>query len=255
MAGKYIVEPKTGSITYLGTSEKVKGNHENMPSRTNAYLKTDERGHIQASSLSGCNKSYNIVPQAADLNHGSYYSMEQGERMVLNHGGTVETEKVAYASNQPGNRPDAFLVNDVVTYDDGQRQEIHFSFSNLTNAEQDGMNAELEEQDVDIFNFVSNPDDALRDSMTAEEYTGLMEKTDAELLNITDMYEKHAEISIPTEPSYEPTVGQNESTVSWEYGTVSEAEIEIDEYSCETSELSIEDDGAGESMEMSVDDE
>ena len=51
----------TGAITYVGTSEITKGNHNNMPSRTEAYRETDERGHIQASSLSGSNKSNNVV--------------------------------------------------------------------------------------------------------------------------------------------------------------------------------------------------
>lgn len=63
------VDPETGTIIYNGPSELTKGNHTNMPHRTESYLPTDERGHIQASSLGGSNSRENIVPQSADLNH------------------------------------------------------------------------------------------------------------------------------------------------------------------------------------------
>lgn len=72
-----------GTITYTGSSEITKGNRNNMPQRTEAYLPTDERGHIQASSLGESNKMENVVAQSAELNHGVYYSMEKGERTWL----------------------------------------------------------------------------------------------------------------------------------------------------------------------------
>ena len=197
MAGNNSIDAK-GSITYVGTSEITKGNHNNMPSRTEAYRETDERGHIQASSLSGSNKSNNVVPQSADLNHGAYYSMEQGERTALNNGATIQSEKTAYVSNQPGGRPDAFIVNDTVSYMDGQTQNIHLSFSNLTNVEQNGMNAESSVQASDMYDALPNPGDGLRESMPSDEYAQLMEETDSLLPNISDVYTAHIEI-IPTE--------------------------------------------------------
>ena len=36
---------------YNGPSEITKGNHDGMPHRDSSYLSTDEREHIQASSL------------------------------------------------------------------------------------------------------------------------------------------------------------------------------------------------------------
>ena len=45
------VDPKTGTVTYRGSCEITKGDHSSMPRRTDAYLETDERGHLQASSL------------------------------------------------------------------------------------------------------------------------------------------------------------------------------------------------------------
>lgn len=188
MAGHNCIDPKTGTITYSGPSELTKGNHNGMPARTNAYLSTDEKGHIQASSLSGTNEPDNVVPQAADLNHGSYYSMEGGERNALKNGSKIDSEKIAYVSNQPDQRPDAFMVNDTVTYADDQIQIIHLSFSNLTNAEQEGMNTESFIKAVDMFDALPNPGDSLRSSMSNTEYAALMEETDAVLPDVQDMY-------------------------------------------------------------------
>lgn len=184
------VDQETGTITYRGGSEITKGDHSFMPHRTDAYLETDERGHVQASSLGGSNQPDNIVPQAADLNHGGYYQMEMGERSVLKDDGQIESEKIAYVGNQPGDRPTAFMVNDIVTYADGQTQEVHLSFSNLTNAEQESMNAESSVAASDLYDVYPNPGDELRGSMTSDEYSVLMEETDASLPGVRDMYEE-----------------------------------------------------------------
>lgn len=214
MAGKNIVD-SNGTITYVGASEITKGNHNNMPSRTDAYLETDERGHIQASSLGGSNKPDNVVPQSADLNHGAYYSMEQGERAALNNGAEIQSEKTAYISNQPSGRPDSFIVNDTVSYADGQTQNVHLSFSNLTNAEQNGMNMESTEKVSDMYDAFPNPGDSLREVIPADEYAQLMEETDSSLPNVSDLYEEHIEIT-PTD-----------SVADWDYiSSTSETTIE-----------------------------
>ena len=57
------VDPATGSKTYNGPSVLTKGNHNNMPSRTDAYLPTDERGHIQASSLGAATRRITSRPR------------------------------------------------------------------------------------------------------------------------------------------------------------------------------------------------
>ena len=205
-----------GTITYMGTSDITKGNHNNMPQRTEAYLETDERGHIQASSLGGSNKTENVVPQSAELNHGAYYSMEKGERAALINGAAIQSEKIAYVSNQPGGRPDAFIVNDTVSYGDGQTQNIHLSFSNLTNAEQSGINAESVAQVSDMYSELPNPGDNLREVMPSEEYAQLMEETDALLPNVGDFYTEHIEIDM------------SESSGVWEYNASSEAVTDTD---------------------------
>ena len=166
------VDPRTGTITYNGPSVTTKGNHNNMPGRTSAYLSTDDRGHIQASSLGGSNKSDNVVPQSSDLNRrgGSYYSMEEGERAALKNGAAIQSEKIAYVNGQPGNRPEALMINDSITYSDGQTQTVHLSFANMTNAEQEALNAESIAQASDMMDAYPNPGDELRASMSPEEY-------------------------------------------------------------------------------------
>lgn len=210
------VDPKTGTVTYRGPSEITKGNHSHMPSRTEAYLETDERGHIQASSLGGYNNRNNVVPQSADLNHGGYYSMEQGERTALKNGSTVQSEKIAYASVQSGSRPDAFMVNDTITYADGKTQNIHLSFANMTNAQQEGVNAESVVQCTDMFAEYANPEDTLRENIPTAEYTELMEETDTILPNISDMFDEHVSASSISV----------EETAEWDFDTVVESSAE-----------------------------
>lgn len=193
-AGYSTVNLHTGTKTYVGPSVVTKGNHSHMPARDSSYLTTDERGHIQASSLSGDNSKVNIVPQAKDLNHGAYLSVENGERDALVKGNTIETEKVAFSSNQPGHRPDAFMVNDTITMSNGQQQEVHHSFANMQNSEQEHLNAELDRHS-DMLD-APNPGDTLRDGMSTEEYTELMEVTDNELMDLRDEYQVDEFVSV-----------------------------------------------------------
>lgn len=172
---------------YNGPSEITKGNHDGMPHRDSSYLSTDERGHIQASSLGGSNTRDNVVAQARDVNHGGYLSMEKGERAALENN-TIQSEKIAFATNQPGNRADVFMVNDTVTNSSGQSQNVHLSFANMTYAEQESMNETAISKASDMLDADPNPGDSLRESMSSEEYAGLMEETDATLPNIEDMY-------------------------------------------------------------------
>lgn len=181
------VDSRTGTISYTGESVITKGSHAGMPPRTAAYGSTDERGHIQASSLGGSNRADNVVPQARDLNHGAYYQMEQGERAALREGASIQSEKIAYTS-QPEGRPDAFMVNDTISFPDGQTQTVHLSFANLMNAEQEAMNTEISTQAADLYDAQPNPGDALRDSMSLVEYGALMEEMDAALPSVQDHY-------------------------------------------------------------------
>lgn len=209
------IDPETGTKAYNGPSTLTKGNHDHMPARDGSYLPTDERGHIQASSLGGSNKPDNIAPQAKDLNHGSWYNMEAAERDALSphNGCTIESEKTAFASNQPGNRPDAFTVNDSVTFPDGQNQTVNLSFANMQNNEQAAINEEVNTQASDMLDEFPNPGDSLRDSMSPEEYAELMEETDAALPNIVDYYAEWDYQGVPNS-----TAETGEATADWDGG-------------------------------------
>lgn len=200
-SGYSTIDPNTGSVNYKGPSEIMPGDHSHMPSRSDAYLPGDERGHVQASSLGGVNTTSNVVPQNADVNHKGYYSIERGERTAIQNGASIQTDKTAYVSNQPGARPDAFMVTDTVTYADGHTEMIYHSFTNESYADQEARN----DQSIvfaDTFD-APNPDDSLRDSMSTQDYSELMEETDASLPEIYDDYAAADYSGIPSSEAWD----------------------------------------------------
>ena len=208
------VDPKNGDITYNGPLSLEKGDHSHMPSRTNVYLPGDERGHVNASSLGGINSKANIAPQHADLNHGAYYSVEQGERTALQNGAMIESEKTAVVNSHPGARPVTFTVNDTVTYADGHTESIHHSFTNESYANQSAWN-DMSASLPGTFD-APNPGDGLRESMDSNSYASLMEETDASLPNLAADY-------APSDFSGVPDSADVGSDVSDSIGTDSDA--------------------------------
>ena len=180
------VDPDNGDVSWEGELFLQKGDHSNMPQRTDAYLPGDERGHLNASSLGGTNDPNNVVPQNADLNHGAYYSMEQGERTALQNGASINSSKIAIVDSEPGNRPDVFMITDNVTYADGHSELISHSFINESTATQEAWN-NYSVAFPDTFD-VQNSVDALGISMSNAEYAELMEATDAEIPGIAEDY-------------------------------------------------------------------
>lgn len=182
----YSIDPDTGNVSFNGLLSPEKGDHSNMPNTTEAYLPGDERGHVNASSLGGINSEANVVPQNYDLNHGAYYSMEKGERTALQKGASIESSKTAVVNAHPGDRPEAFIVSDTVTYADGHTESIHHSFTNASNAQQQAWN----EQAAALPGAYDapNPGDGLRASMNTESYSALTEANDAQVPGISDDY-------------------------------------------------------------------
>ena len=180
------VNPYNGNVSWDGPLDIQKGDHSNMPHRTEAYLPGDERGHVNASSLGGTNSIKNIVAQDAQLNHGAYYAMEQGERTALQNGASINSSKTAIVDSEPGNRPDVFLVTDNVTYADGHSELISHSFTNEPIATQEAWN-DYSAALPGTFD-VQNSVDSLSVSMSSAEYAELMEATDAELPGIAEDY-------------------------------------------------------------------
>lgn len=180
------IDPNTGNVSWKGPLSHQAGNHNHMPSRTEAYLPGDEKGHVNASALGGTNTVDNVVAQHQDVNHGAYYSMEQGEISALQNGAAIDSTKTAVVDARPGDRPDMFLVSDHVTYSDGHTQSIHHSFTNASYAEQQAWN----DQSAALPGTFDapNPGDGLVNSMSSAEYAELMENTDAELPGIAEDY-------------------------------------------------------------------
>lgn len=182
------IDPNTGDVTYKGPLSLEKGDHSHMPGRTEAYLPGDERGHVNASSLGGINSGANIVPQHADLNHGAYLSVEKGERITLQSGAMIESEKTAIVNGSPGERPSTFIVNDSVTYPDGHTELIQHSFTNESYADQSNWN-DMTASLPGTFD-AANPGDGLRSSIDdIEAYSTLMEATDSEMPSLDVDYD------------------------------------------------------------------
>lgn len=183
------VNPENGDVSYKGPLEITKSDHGGMTSRTEAYLPGDERGHVCASSLSpyAANTAVNVVPQnGSDINHGSWLHTENGERVTLQNGASIYSEKTAYVDGQVGDRPHTFTVNDHITYADGHSEQIHFSFLNESYADQQAFN-DLSASLPGAFEGV-NPEDALRAEMDTAQYAELMESSDALLPGIAEDY-------------------------------------------------------------------
>lgn len=179
------VDPQTGNVTYNGPLEQMKGNHNHMPSRTDAYRSGDIRFHVNASSLGGVNNRTNVVPGHNDVDKGAWASVEKGERSALQNGAFIDSEKTAIVDSQPGDRPTTFLVTDTLAYDN-HTENIHSSFTNegyAVQAEWNDMSAIL----PGTFD-APNPGDSLRESMGTA-YADLMTETDATLPNLDADYE------------------------------------------------------------------
>lgn len=158
-------------------------------------LGTDQGGHLVAARQYGPSIKENLSAQDRHLNQGPYKTVENAEINVIrnvSNPGIIQTERTAYITNitKNGGRPDAYMINDFITYANNQTQQIHLSFSNLTVQEQEEMEQITDEQD---FKSYDNPNDILRENMNTEEYTGLMEETDSLLPDIKDEFNMAAE--------------------------------------------------------------
>lgn len=209
------VAPNTGNVSWKGNLSIEKGDHSHMPSRTSAYIPGDERGHVNACSLGG-GTTDNIVPQHYDVNHGAYYSMEQGERNALHNRATIDSSKTAIVNSQPGDRPEVFMVSDNVTYSDNHTESIHHSFTNASYTEQQSWN----DQSAALPGTFDGPNEGnvFANSMSSVEYAELMENTDAELPGISEDY---AEADFSGVPGIDSAAFDIDATVSGENAVAS----------------------------------
>ena len=185
ISGQSALGSSNSTVSY-SNPEITKSSHKGMPARTDAYLPTDDRGHILASSLGGSNDPSNIVPQDRDVNRRGYRDLERGETDALKSGATIDSVRTVAREGRPDSRPSAFMVTDTVHYPDGHTEQIHSSFTNASYAEQrewDAIAATIPD-DYDP----PNPGDKLRESMSPEEYDALMDETDQYLTSLRDDY-------------------------------------------------------------------
>lgn len=226
----YKYEIRENSITAKGIVQDKTASREgmsNIPSAGQGFHK----GHIIAAQSNGAAVKENVTSQAADLNQGTYKKIENAEmRLVRNESAQIYTEKTAYFSNKNEGLPrsDAYMVNDTITYANGHENNVHLSLPNIPAAEQEQIAEESIQIAFDNVN-AANPEDTLRDEMTVEEYTTLMEETDMGLPNISDEYAEHIEISYPMVEDFSGEHAMTEDTeISGEESFHTGAEDSID---------------------------
>lgn len=226
-----------GTTTAKGYSQNVKASREGMQKNVGGIYKldTDERGHLIGAQHNGTANEINLSAQDASLNRGPYRTIENIEKGITRNSdnpGTVYMEKTAYAVNasEAGVRPEAYMVNDTITYADGQTQYVNLSFANLSPQEQEMYGKEVSKYDI----VAENPGDRLRETMNDEEYSDLMNSTEDNLPSIKDEY------SMATEYHYdysaiEDATNQQLDAVDMMSGGNNVMEVD----SCEASDMSV----------------
>lgn len=192
--GYVFVTDETGTVTATGALQDKMASRKGMPKKAGGSLREagDHNGHGVAARFNGPPIRANISAQNGKLNQGEFKRMENAEAAVLKDGGKITTERIAYSSRKAADgsvRPDAYMINDRVKKD-GELQNVHFSFTNISPEKQAEMNAIVQAQDIP-----EQQSDELREQMTPQQYAELMQKTDKSL---PDIKGEHAQSEIPT---------------------------------------------------------
>jgi len=237
------VDPNTGNVHFSGPLSVEKGDHTHMPRRTEAYLPGDERGHLAGSALGGTNSTDNVVAQNYDVNHYSFQGVERGETSAISdQHASIQSERTAIVDGEVGGRPNTFLINDTVTYADGHTENLHFSFTNESYADQQAWNDQSAAL-PDTFD-APNPGDALRESMDPQAYAELMEETDALLPSLEDEF-------APADYSGVPDAGVQADAMDMDAG----ASVQSDDGAFASSDDDLGADAGGEDGGVDADDE
>lgn len=204
-----------GTTTARGFSQDIKASRNGMGKDIGgAYkLETDDRGHLIGAQHNGTAKEINLFAQDSSLNRGPYRTVENTEMGITrdsNNPGCVYMEKTSFSLNadENGSRPDVYMVNDTITYADGQSQHVNLSFANLGSKEQEMYGEEAAKYNIEA----DNPGDRLRESMSEEEYSELMESTEDSLPSIKDEYSMAIEHHYDYSAIQEATNQQLETT-------------------------------------------
>lgn len=178
----------TGTTVVRGELQNKKASRDGMPRNVGGSLKEagDHRGHTVAARFNGPPIESNISSQHRDLNLGSYKRMENAEASLQKDGARIQTERIAYSSKKAADgsvRPEAYMVNDTITYKNGETRTVHLSFANLSNKEQDEMQRIVDEMYPPEWQH-----DELRGQLTQQEYNDLMREADEYVLDIKDEF-------------------------------------------------------------------
>lgn len=192
----FSVDDTTGSTTAKGD---LQGDHSAPRNALSAQAggsrreAADQGGHLVAAQFNGPSIPQNLFAQDGKLNQSAFKRVENAERTQLKDGASIYTERIAYMSSSKaadgGCRPEAFMINDTITYKNGETQNIHLSFANLSPKEQEAINAQVADLDIPA---MPNPGDSLREQMSPSEYAELMESTDKILLDIKGEFQQHS---------------------------------------------------------------
>lgn len=183
---------QNGTVTAKGDLQSqtaARNSSAQVKSGGSARLDDDDGGHLVAARFNGPAIEANLSAQNSNLNRSSFKAMENAEARAMENGAKITTERTAFVGNNVApdgsKRPDAYMVNDHVTFANGKQQDVHLSFTNMSANEQASMN----EQTAGIFDTGEpNPGDGLRAQMSDEEYAELMESTDQYLPSFRDEY-------------------------------------------------------------------
>ena len=181
---------KNGTVTALGELKSEKAPRDHFDAQKNGLLMEagDQKGHLIPARNGGPAVKENMFSQHRDLNQSTIKKAENAENRLLDQGSTIRTERIAFVSNQKKDgkaRPDAFLINDTVTYKNGKTEKVNLSFANLSRADQQKIHDSLLRIAGEK---AENPADTLRERMSSKEYADLMESTDRELPNLSDEF-------------------------------------------------------------------
>lgn len=185
--GYVFVTDESGTVTTTGALQDKTASRKGMPKKAGGSLREagDHNGHGVAARFNGPPIGANISAQNGKLNQGAFKRMENAEAAVLKDGGKITTERIAYSSRRAADgsvRPDAYMINDRVKKD-GELQNVHFSFTNISPEKQAEMNAIVQAQDIPELQS-----DALREQMPPQQYAELMQKTDKSLPDVRGEY-------------------------------------------------------------------
>lgn len=227
----FAVDDTTGTIIATGELQNTMAErNQAVMAKTGGDMKTetDHAGHVIAARENGPCIPENLAAQDSKLNLSTYKKVENAEHRIMKDGGEIQTERIAYMSNpktEQGVRPDCFMVNDKITYSDGNIQEVHLSFPNMTYGQQEGINRELE--NTILLDNSLNVDDTIRNEMSSQEYAQLIEETNKLLPNIGDEFEEQISYTPEIEEGVEVNT-QNDWNFEAEQGMESDIQVEND---------------------------